>query len=78
MRSSIKALYRALYAKLCVYHKLTQNPVGITQPVVTSILESQFLYPHQLFTFTERAVWRSFWSATPENENIILPSLAEW
>ena len=42
------------------------------------IQEGRFPYPHEVFTSTERAVWRSFWSATPENENITLPGPAEW
>ena len=42
------------------------------------ILEGRFPYPHEVFTLTERAVWRSFWSATPENENITLPGPAGW
>ena len=42
------------------------------------ILEGRFPYPYKVFTFTEHAVWRSFWSATPENENINLPGPAEW
>jgi hypothetical protein len=42
------------------------------------ILEGRFPYPYKVFTFTERAVWRSFWSATLENENITLPGPAGW
>jgi len=42
------------------------------------ILEGQFPYPYKVFTFTKRAVWRSFWSITLENKNITLPSLVGW
>ena len=42
------------------------------------ISEGRFPYPHKVFTFTERAVWRSFWSTTLENESITLPGPAQW
>ena len=42
------------------------------------IQESQFPYPYEVFTFTKYTVWRSFQSATPENENIILSGPAKW
>jgi len=42
------------------------------------ILEGRFPYPYKVFTFIERAIWRSFWSVTLENKNISLPGLIEW